>query len=57
MHWRRGASDMKSYIQADQLGDWKYNNSVDHFDTEHRRIYKKLPNIPSTEKLLGSGMS
>lgn len=40
MHWRRGASDMKSYIQADQLGDWKYNNSVDHFDTEHRRIYK-----------------
>ena len=40
---------MKDYIEGDESAEWKYNNSIDQFETHNRRIYKKLPNIPSTE--------
>ena len=36
LHWRRGASEMQDHLQGDK--SWKYNNSIDHFETENMRI-------------------
>lgn len=57
LHFRRGASEIKKYIDGEEQAKWKHDNNDDQFSTEHRRIYKRLPNIASTEQLLGSGAS